>query len=461
MKKYDLIVIGSGGALKILKDALAKKKKVAVIEKDYLGGTCLNRGCIPSKMMIHPAYLAEHIEEAKKFGIKTQKIGQTQFKALTERIYQTVHKDTLGIAKRYKAHPQIDYYKKKATFVSNKVVKVGQEEITADNIVIAVGARPRIAPIPGLEGTPFLDSTKALFADKLPKKMIVIGGGYIAVELGNAYAALGCEVHFLVKGKMIGREDGEVIQEFERVFMEKRNVHKEVSTDKVEYKNKQFTTFYTDNTGKKKRISSDALFVATGIMSNADTLKLENTGVTVNKRGFIEVNNYLETKVKGIYAMGDCIGRNLFRHAANWEGEYLGHEFFVKKKTEKAKPIKYPPMPHAIFTSPQVAGVGLTEEEAIEKKLPYLAVKHKYINSAMGMAFMSDHGFVKLIVHKKTRKILGAHIIGPEASNMIHLFIAYMTMNKQVDEINKMIFIHPAIQEIARNAVRTAIKKLG
>jgi dihydrolipoamide dehydrogenase len=457
VKQYDLVIVGGGGGLKLVGPALKKKLKVAVIEKDFLGGTCLNRGCIPSKMLIHPADVAKEIREASKFGINVNKKFTVNFAQLTSRITETVSEDSQNIAKRYKKIEGLDYYAGTAKFIDKKVLQVGRTQIMGKKILLAVGARPRVPPIPGLVDVPYMTSTEALRNKKLPKKLIVIGGGYIAVELGHAYAALGSKVHFLVRGKMVGREDLEVIEEFENVFRKDHNVIDITSIEQVEHKKGTFSLKYTSSEGKKKTISGDGLLVATGVMPNNDLLHLEKTGLNANKFGFLDVNKEMETPVKGIYAIGDCVGNYLFRHSVNFEAEYLVDQWF-ERKVKKA-PIKYPPMPHAIFTNPQIAGVGMTEEELKAKKIPYVVGKNKYINSAMGMAYLSEYGFVKLLFHKKTKKLVGAHIIGPEASTMIHQLIAQMTAGGTIDTVLKMIYIHPALPEIVRNAARNAQKE--
>lgn len=455
--EYDLIIIGAGGGANIAKEARKKGLKLAVIEKERIGGTCLNRGCTPSKMLIHPADIATQIQNAKKFDINA-KINNISFKKLTQRITNTVLDESAGYNKKYKQAKDVDFYNTTAKFISDKIIKVGNKTITAKKIVIATGARPSIPPIPGLKDTPYWDSTDALRSPKLPKKLIVIGGGYIAVELGHAYSALGSNTHFLVMGNFIAREDKDVIKEFTNVFTKNHNTHQITNINSVSYKNKQFTIKYTTEDNKVKTIKGDNLLVATGVKPNTDTLGLENTKIKTNKFGYIQVNNCLETDVKGIYAMGDCIGNYLFRHAVNYEAsEYLVPILIHNKKKQ---PINYPPMPHAIFTNPQIAGVGATEQELIEKKVPYVCGLHYYKNSAMGMALLSETEFVKLLFHKKTKKLLGAHIIGDEASIMIHILIAYMTMNATIDDILKMIYIHPALPEVVRNAARDAKAQL-
>ena len=195
------------------------------------------------------------------------------------------------------------------------------------------------------------------------------------------------------------------------------------------------------------------MLIATGITPNTDTLDLINTDIELAPGNFIRTNDHLETNIKGIYALGDCNGRYFFRHSVNFEGEYLFDQIFNNKPRA---PIVYPPVPHAVFTDPQVAGVGMTEEQLIKGNVPYVIGLNHYKNSAMGMALLSESGFCKILFCKKSKKILGAHIIGAEASNMIHMLIAMMNMNGTLDDLLRMIYIHPALPEIVRNAARKA-----
>lgn len=458
MKQYDLITIGSGGGVKISSPAAAMGHKVAVIEKDALGGTCLNRGCIPSKMLIHPADVALHIKEAHRFDIHNDPNFTVDLAKLTGRISATVDADSAKIEKGYNAHPNIDFYRGIAKFVSNKVIEVNGEQLTAEKIIIAVGARPTIPNIPGLVGTPFMTSTEALRATTLPKSMIVIGGGFIACELGHAYSALGTKTHFLVRTILLRGEDSEVVEEFKQVFAKHHDVHLGADVTKVEYRNGQFTVHFNEN-GNSQVLTAEALLVAAGITSNTDTLELENTDIDINPGTLIKTDAFLQTTVDGVYALGDCVGNYFFRHSVNFEGEYLFDYLFGGKVR---KPIRYPPMPYAIFSNPQIAGVGKTEDELKAQGVDYVVGLNSYKSSAMGMALLAEHGFCKILIDRRTRRILGARIIGEEASNMIHMIIAFMNKEGTLDDLLNMIYIHPALPEIVRNAARkakTAIEK--
>jgi len=452
MKKFDVIVIGSGGGAKISSPAASMGLKVAVIEKDRLGGTCLNRGCIPSKMLIHPADVAMEIKEAHRFDIHNDPKFSVDFNKLIERISATVDADSDKIEVSYTKHPNISLYRGTAKFADNKVIEINNEQITADKIFIAVGTRPFIPDIPGLVGTPYMTSTEALRHTTLPSSMIIIGGGYIGCELGHAYGALGTKTTFLVRSKLLRPQDAEVAAEFQRVFSQHHDVRLGTIPTKVEYNNNTFTVHYTQD-GNNFSVNAEALLIAAGITSNVDTLDLINTTIELQPGNLVKVNEYLETNVAGVFALGDCIGKYYYRHSVNFEGEYLfDYVFGGKTRT----PINYPPMPHAVFTYPQVASVGSTEEQLKDKGIDYVVGVNPYKSSAMGMALLSDHGFCKILIDRKTRKILGGHIIGSEASDMIHMIIAYMNMNGTLDDMLRTIYIHPALPEIVRNTARKA-----
>lgn len=452
MKQYDAIIIGGGGGLK-LRPISNMGKKVAIIEREDLGGTCLNRGCIPSKMLIHPADMIQELKEFKKHNMSVDENVEVDFEALVKRVNESVGGTSKSIAEAYARNPNVDFYHAEASFVSDKVVAVDGEEITAERIFIATGSRPAVPPIEGLEGTPFMTSREALRNTKLPKKMIVIGGGYIAMELGYFYSAMGVEVHYIVRSGVLSHEDGEIVEEFLRAF-DHGEVHLGLSTKRVEFVDGEFTVHVESKEGEAQEFSGDALFVATGIQPNTEALKLENTGVKVNERGFIEVDDHLETDVSGIYALGDVVGNYFFRHSVNFEGEYLLRTLYEDPSDE---PIDYPAMPHAVFSHPQIAGVGKTEEQLKEEAVPYLKGVNAYKNSAFGGdVLQSEHGLVKLLFHAETQVLLGAHIVGREASSMIHMCIPFINQGATLKDMQRTIYIHPAFPEVIRNAARKA-----
>lgn len=456
MKKYDVIVIGSGGGSKITRPAANLGHTVAIIEKGALGGTCLNHGCIPSKMLIHPADIVSEIRDAYRFELEVNQHIDVRFSDLVNRVTRTVTADSDSIAPMYEAHERITYYPHACHFVSDKVIEVNGEQITADRIFIVAGCRAHIPAIPGLEGTPYLTYKEALRNSVQPKKLLVIGGGYIAVELGYFYGAMGTQVEFIVRSGMLRSEDDEVREAFEATFSSRFPVHFKSSPTQVRYEGNIFYVTVRDENNTDRVLTADALLVATGVIPNTDVLQLAHTSIVCSESGYVQVDDFLQTSVPGVYAFGDIIGTHLFRHAANYQGEYVFNRVFG----DATGPLRYPPMPHAVFSWPQVAGVGVTEQEAIAKGIPYVAARNDYKNSAMGMALQSTFGFCKLIFHRETHALIGAHIMGKDASTMIHMCIAYMKMNATVEDMLDTIYIHPALPEIIRNTVRKAMATL-
>ncbi|WP_372845634.1 dihydrolipoyl dehydrogenase [Pontiella sp.] len=457
MEQFDVIIIGSGGGTKIARPAADLGFKVALIEKEAMGGTCLNRGCIPSKMLIHPADQIHHFRHAKNIDIDAGPAPKIRFKELIGRITGTVDDISEGLAPPYEAHPGTELIRGTATFSGNHSVTVNGRELSAERIFIAVGTRPQIPDIPGLAGTPFLTNREALRNTELPKRMIVIGAGYIGCELGHAYSTAGTDVHFIVRSELIRREDREIRAEFRKVFSQNNTLHEGFVAEKVSHDGTVFSVQIRGKDGVEETLEAEALLVATGIVPNTDRLGLENTDIARDAHGFISVDGQLQTAVPGVYAMGDCNGNYFFRHTVNFEGEFLMRVLF---EAPSAETINYGAVPHAVFTYPQVAGVGKTEDELMEEGADYVRGFCRYEHTAMGMARQSDHGFVKILIGRADKKILGAHIIGDEASNMIHLLIALMYKEGTLDDLLNMIYIHPALPEAVRDAARDARKQL-
>ncbi len=454
----DVIVIGTGGGLKIAAPAADRGLKVVLIEKGDFGGTCLNRGCIPSKMLIYPAEMLDTIRQADRWNLRTSGEASADMDALIDRIEQEVRGLSETNRARLAAHPNIDLIAGEARFESDSVVRVGDRRITAERIFIAVGARPATAPIAGLDQVPYMTSTEALHLRDLPQRLICIGGGYIAVELGYALARFGANTQFIVRSRFLRESDREIAKHFTDVFSQHHDVHLGWHPTAVELKDGTYTLHCRLTDGSEQTIQGDGLLICTGITPETDSLGLENTTIERDADGYIRVDDNLATAAKGVYALGDCIGRYFFRHTANFEGEYLMREAFADTP---GSPLHYGPVPHAVFSHPQIAAVGATEDQLIEAGIGYVAGRGYYMESTPGMARCADHGLVKILVDRRSRRILGAHIVGDEASNMIHLFIATMKLEGTLDALMSMIFVHPALPEVARDAVRDAAAQLA
>jgi mycothione reductase len=446
MKKFifDLIVIGSGAGLNVAVEAAQAGIKTAIIEKGPLGGTCLNRGCIPSKIVIHSAEVAEQISQSKVFGINAS-IKNINFKKITNRANNTVDADARNIEKGLKSGKNPLLIKGTAKFIAPYKIEVNGKKYQAKKFLLAAGARPFIPPLEGLDKVPYMTSTEALRQTKLPKSMIIIGGGYIGCELGNFYGSLGCKITVLQRGSfLLPREDKDVAETFTKIWKKRFNIVLNASANKVEKKGKSIVV--TAKIGNKlKKFTAEKILVATGVVPNSDLLDLEKIGVKVNKRGFVKVNKFMETNVKNIFALGDLAGVYMFRHSANLEADYISFNLINKKRV----PVDYFPMPHAVFTNPQIAGVGLTEQEAKN----YVIGRYGYKDTGMGEALAEKNGFVKLIVDKKTKRILGCHILGPHASVLLHEVLMAMKCGKDgLKLLRNVVHVHPALNEVVQRA---------
>lgn len=442
MKEYDLIVIGAGSGLDVASAMHSKGEKVALIEPGPLGGTCLNRGCIPSKMLIHRAQLANEIRDSEKFGIKAS-IEDIDFEEMINEVNENVSEDAEAIESGVENADNYNLYRSEASFVEDKVIEVDGEKLTAEKILISAGSRPFIPPVEGAEEVDYLTSKDALELEERPDSIIVIGGGYIAAEMAFFYSEMGTDVTIVERGeKLLKREDKEVSDKFTELAQERYNVILEASAEKIEEKNDRKIA-HLDNGGT---VEADEILMATGRRPNTDKLKLkENTSISVTGRGFIQTDKGLMTSVEGVFALGDIAENFMFKHSANYEASIV-----YKNMNGMDVEADFTAMPHAVFTKPQIAGVGKTEQELEEQERNYRKSVYNYENTGMGQALKEENGFVKVLARED--EILGAHIIGPEASTLIHEVLPVMRSGGGVSEIRDAIHIHPALSEVVGRA---------
>jgi len=279
----------------------------------------------------------------------------------------------------------------------------------------------------------------------------------VAVEIGHAYAAAGAKTHLIVRNTLLSKLDADIAETFTGVFAANHDLHTGVSIEKVHRDGNCYCVVCKTSGGETETLTADALLVAAGIEPQTGGLGLEKTGITLDENGFIRVNECLETSVPGVYALGDVVGNYLYRHTANYEAKYLVQSVLTG---EFSGPLQYGPVPYGIFSNPQIAGVGKTERNLQDSNVSYVSGKALYRQSTPGMARRSEHGLVKVLVEKRTRRMLGAHIVGEEATNMVHLFIALLKFQATIDDMLDMIFIHPALSEVAKDAAVDARRNL-
>jgi mycothione reductase len=331
--------------------------------------------------------------------------------------------------------------------------------ITAENILIASGTRPKIPKIKGLQESGYITSDESLRLKRQPRTLTFIGGGYITCELAHFYGSLGTEINIIqIEEVLIPKEDKEISHKFTEVFSKKYNVYLGYDVKLVFKDDSNIFHIVAKNkfSGKKLELNSEQLLIAVGRVPNSDSLDIIKTDVKLDENGFILVDQYLETNIKGIFALGDVVGHYQFKHNANNEARYAYHNMLVPDT--KKVPVDYTAMPHAIFSSPQVAGVGFTEQQLSIKGIDYQKSIYPYIRTGMGEAIEDRDGFVKFLVSRNDKKILGCHIIGTDASTLIHeVLVAMKAGDGSVQSITKTIHIHPALSEVIARAAEAAI----
>lgn len=460
MKEYDFIVIGTGSAMDIVNAALQKNPnlKVAVIDKDEPGGICLTRGCIPSKILLYPAELARTIERAREFGIEVD-VKKIDFAEVMERMRAMIYKDVNMIRAGLSNSKNIDYYPAKAEFISPYTLKAGAETISSKMIFLCTGSKPIIPPIKGLEETGYHTSDTVLKMSRLPESIAMIGGGYIAAEYGHFFSAMGSRITIIGRNpQFLPEEEPEVSALAKRELQKYVTIitnHEVKEVEKILDGKKKIVAI--DRASRKElEVTAEEILVATGRGSNSDILHPEKGGIKTDKDGWILVNEYLETSQPNVWAFGDADGKYPFKHVANYESLVVYYNAILKK----ALKVDYHAIPHAVFTYPEIASVGLKEKEAIEKhgEDKVLIGIHRYEDTAKGEAMNVKDYFVKVIVENGTMKILGAHIIGPYASILIQEIINLMYTHEQsaVPIINGM-HIHPALNEVVERAFQSLV----
>lgn len=448
IEKFDLIVIGSGAGLDVANAVAESGLKVALIEKDRMGGTCLNRGCIPSKLLIHSADVMDTIRNAEKFGIRIKDVF-IDFAGIVNRTNGIIDSDSNNIREAFGGIENPKLFAQEGRFVGQKEIAVGDKIITAERILVASGTRPQIPKIDGLADSGFITSDQALRLKKQPMVLTILGGGYIAAELAHFFGSLGTKINIIQRREfLLPSEDEQVSQKFTEVLSRKYNVYVGHNVERISRKDDKITVV-AEKGGRSVDIESDQLLVATGRTPNTDTLALEKTGVKTDQKGYIAVDEFLQTNMEGIFALGDVIGKYQFRHSANLEAQYAYNNIM---KPSKKISVNYAAMPHAVFSSPQVASAGFTEQELRKKGIKYLKSIYPYSGTAMGHAIEDNDGFVKFLVSEDD-KILGCHILGTDASVLIHeVLVAMKAGTGTINDIRRTVHIHPSLSEVVSRA---------
>jgi len=451
-EQYDLIVLGGGRAANLAIPAAKAGWKTALIERDRLGGVCPNRGCVPSKLLIGYGEAARRVRESGRHFIDA-----TFNRIDLDQVFRETNDEIQPVDGRYEGRALkagVELIRGEGRFVGPKTIAVADRRLTADKIVIATGSRPAPTPFPDLP----VWTSDALFpfTGEPPRRLLVIGGGFIGTELAAFFSAVGVETRLFTRGdRLLPREDPEIEAVFTKEFSKHVKVSKRSKVTHLSWDGREFTAEILED-GNPKHYRADRALFATGRIPNTEGLNLDKTGLKVNQRGFVPVNDHLETEVEGIFAVGDVNGRNLLQHAASYQVYHLRQKFLKNTRN----PIDESMVAHAVFSHPEVAAVGKTEPQLQAEGIPYVSVFEDWLNSARLMAMRIEYPRVKLLVSPEDYRILGAHLVGPEASTLLHQVLMLMRLKNDVREMAQMIYIHPALNEILLAAAVKAVERV-
>ena len=459
MSSRNVVVIGAGPAGYVCAIRLAQLgQKVTVVEKDELGGTCLNVGCIPSKAMIAAGALMDKVRHASTMGLSVDNM-QLDIEKLVGWKSTVVKKLTGGIGVLFKNH-KIEHVAGEARIQDKNTVVVkgasGETKLSCDDIVIATGSVPSSVPGFDYDGKRVWSSTEALAPDRIPEHLMVIGGGYIGLELGFLYSKLGSQVTVVefTEGALPG-QDRDCVKIIER-SLKKQKIKLVTKTAAKSYeanKDKLFVKVEKRDGGDTDTIECDQILCTVGRRPFSDGLGLENVGLQVDKRGFLETDAKMRTKVPNIYAIGDIAGQPMLAHKGSKEGLVAAAVIAGQAEEYDARCV-----PAVIFTAPEMASVGLQESEAKEQGYDVAVGQFPFAASGRAMSLMETDGFVKVVADKKTDLVLGVHMVGPEVTELIAEAALAIELGATTEDIARTIHAHPTLPEAMMEAAEAVHK---
>lgn len=447
MKHYDVLIIGAGpGGYIAAEEAARLRKSVAVIDRQAIGGTCLNVGCIPSKAYLEHAHWIHSMSKAQQYGMQVEFNG-VDFTQLYERKNKVVTSLQKGILSTFKSL-NIDFIEGEAIYTANNTFEVNGEKITYDDVLLATGSQPFVPPIPGLSSQEYLTTDTFFSMEELPEKLVIIGGGVIAVELAFAMEALGVDVTMLEVAKdILLTEDENARKIIKQKLKNRMTVETEVVINNISDKVVELAG--------DKRYPYDQLLIATGRKPNTELAQAMD--LTLDKQGkFIAVDEYYQTSKEHVYAIGDVIGGYTLAHSASAEGIKA-----VRAMNEmKERPLLNRYVPRSLFTSPEVATFGLSEDEAKIQGYDVVVSQLPFGFNGRAIAVDQTEGFIKLMVDRKYGEILGAVICGPEATEILHQVLTLVEAEGTIYELASTVYSHPTVSELVQDVAKVIVREI-
>ena len=449
--EFDLFVIGAGsGGVRAARFAAGFGAKVAVAESRYLGGTCVNVGCVPKKLLVYGAHFAEDFEQASGFGWS---LGEADFDWATLIANKDREINRLnGIYRNLLVNSGVSLIEGHAKITGPHEVEINGQRHTANHILIATGGWPQIPEIPGHEHA--ISSNEAFFLKELPKRVLVVGGGYIAVEFAGIFHGLGAKTSLLYRGEMFLRGFDGAVRKHLHEELVKRGMDVQFNAD-IERIDKQPDGSLKATLKDGRELIADCVFYATGRRPMLDNLGLENTGVKLDKRGFVEVDDLYQSAEPSILAIGDVIGRVQLTPVALAEGMAVARRLF---KPEQYRPVDYQMIPTAVFSLPNIGTVGLSEEQAVEAGHKVQIFESSFRPMKLSLTECQERTLMKLVVDAETDKVLGCHMVGPEAGEIVQGLAIALKAGATKQHFDETIGVHPtAAEEFV--TMRTPVKR--
>jgi mycothione reductase len=445
---FDLAIIGTGSGNSIA-DGRFEDRRVAMIEDGIFGGTCINVGCIPTKMFVFPADLARGALAGPRLGVRTSSEG-AHWQQIRDRIFGRVDEVSVSGREWRLQNPHVTLFEGHARFVDAHTLDTGTgETITADQIVVAAGSRPTVPEVEGLGDIGFHTSDTVMRIEELPKRMLILGGGYVAAEFAHIFGAFGTHVTIVNRSStMLRSQDTEISERFTKVAQDQWDVRLDTEVTKIERYDAGVRAHLSDG----GTVDADLVLVAVGRRPNTDGLDLERTGVLVDDGGVIVVDDNQRTNVDGIWALGDIANHWQLKHVSNHEARVIQHNLLHLDDPSSWLRARRNAVPSAVFSSPQVASVGISEQDAITQGIDHVVAKQAYGDVAYGWAMEDTTGFAKVLAEPATGRIIGAHLLGAQASNLVQPIVQAMAFGQTARQVAEdQYWIHPALMEVVEN----------
>jgi len=443
MIDYDLVIVGAGSGNMLPKSVL-DGRRVAIVERDRVGGTCLNRGCVPSKMLVYTADVAQTVRTAGRYGVRAEFIG-ADWPAIRDRVFTRLDRvSDDGLA--YRRRSGVDVYTGEARFVAPGVLDVDGQQLRGARILLAAGSRPTVPEIVGLRDVAFHTTDTIMRVDALPQSMVVVGGGYVAAEMSHLFGAFGTAITIVEReARLLATLDDDVSKRFTEDYTQRFDVRLATQVERVE-RSARGVKVHLRGTAGPAVVEAETILVATGRTPNSDVLEVAVAGIVTDEDGRVVTDETYATNVPGVWAIGDLTNRLQLKHLANAEMRIVMHNIAHPADPRHAN---FPVMPSAVFADPQVATAGPTERDLRAEGKPFVVARGEYADTAYGWALEDTTSFMKLLADPESGRLLAAHIVGPQAATLIQPLVQAIYLDNTVEQLARhVLYIHPAVTEV-------------